>query len=241
MPVREVLDTCAALSAIDEPIPQIGSIAWLWTDDNSNYAGIYVDGPLQAWICVFDHEEPMLTPAFRSTESFLSRLLDDACCADPRRSACDIPGLPREIPLMIRDAAHLESDRQLAARFRQRYDEEANEDLRRLYAQCAICLTPVEDTALVLTFLQDTDMWTPEAAIRLLEVRGWCEGIEEIERLAREGGPNGDGAAMRLLTRMNTDQSRAAISRLRRVLQGQKLESLEMWANRKTALQPPRW
>ncbi len=93
MPVREVLDTGAALSAIDEPIPQVGSIAWLWTDDNSNYAGIYVDGPLEAWICVFDREEPMLAPAFRSTESFLSRLLDDACCADPKRSACDIPGL----------------------------------------------------------------------------------------------------------------------------------------------------
>jgi hypothetical protein len=235
MPVREVLDTCAALSAIEDPIPQVGSIAWLWTDDNSNYAGIYVNGPLQAWICVLDHEEPMLTLAFRSTESFLSRLLDDACRGDPKRPAYDIPSLPRAIPQLISDPAHLESDRQLAALFRQRYAEEANEDLRRLYAQCAICLTPVEDTAQVLTFLEDPDMWTPEAAIRLLEVREWREGIEEIERLAREGRPNGDGAAMRLLTRMNTNESRAAIARLRRVLQGQKLQSLEMWADRKTA------
>jgi hypothetical protein len=241
MPVHEACDTCAALSEIDEPIPQVGSIAWLWTDDNSNYAGVYVDGPLQAWICVLDHEEPMLTPAFRSTESFLSRLLDDACRSDPKRPAYVIPRLPREVPLLIADAAHLESDRQLASLFRQRYAEEADEELRRLYAQCAICLTPVEDTAQVLTFLQDPDMWTPEAAIRLLEVRGWREGIEEIERLARDGRPNGDGAALRLLVRMNTDQSRDAIARLRRVLQGQKFQSLEMWANRKTALQPPRW
>jgi hypothetical protein len=183
----------------------------------------------------------MLTPAFRTTVSFLSRLLDDACCADPKQKVYDIPSLPREIPQLASDPANLESDRQLAALFRQRYKAELDEDMRRLCAHCAICLTPVEDTEQVMTFLSDPDMWTPEAAIRLLEVRQWRKGTEDLERLAREGQPNGDSAAMRLLTRMDTNQSREAISRLRRVLQGQKLKSLEMWADRKTALQPPRW
>jgi hypothetical protein len=125
--------------------------------------------------------------------------------------------------------------------FRQLYGNEPDGDLRRLYAFCSICLTPVESTADVLSFLEDKDMWTPEAAVRLLEVRRYREGVQQLERLAREGGPNGDSAAMRLLVRMNTNQSRLAIANLKRCLDGQKLKSLEIWVNRRFPLQPPQW
>ena len=239
MPLSEVGETCSTLSECE--FPKVGSILWLWTDDNSNYCGVYADGPLRGWICVLNHEEPMLTPAFRATASFLSRLFDDACRADSRTAACDIPTLSREIPQLLSDPANLESDRQLVALFRQRYKQEPDEDLRRLNAHCAICLTPVEDTRQVLSFLTDADMWTPDAAIRLLEVRQWRDGTEELERLAREGGPNGDSAAMRLLARMDTNQSREAIVRLKSVLQGDKLKALVMWTDGKIKLQPPRW
>ncbi len=45
-----------------------------WTDDNSNYAGAYVKGPLAPRVCLVDHEEPDIPPAFRSPESFVRAL-----------------------------------------------------------------------------------------------------------------------------------------------------------------------
>src|SRR5579883_713268 len=115
------------------------------------------------------------------------------------------------------------------------------EDLRRLYALCAMALTPVADTGDVISFFDDDDMWTPEAAVRLLELRHYKRGIESLERLVREGGPNGDAAAIRHLVRLQTDESVQTLARLRKDLEGNKLQTLEMWTRPGIKLQPPRW
>jgi hypothetical protein len=241
MPIAEVVKTHNAMLPLANSLPKVGRVAWFWTDDNSNYCGVYTDGLLCGWLCVLDHEEPMLTPAFRSIASFMSRLLADALNEGGENAACDLPYLVREIPVTGPDSATVRSDRELASLFRRQYSDDTDVDLRRLRAFCSICLTPFEDTKEVLAFLNDVDMWTSEAAIRLLEVRRWRGEVDQIERLAREGRPNGDGAAMRLLARMNTNHSRQAVTRLKQTLQGQKLKRLEMWADRKLPLQPPRW
>jgi hypothetical protein len=241
MPIAEVIKTRDAMEAYANALPKVGEIAWLWTDDNSNYCGVYTDGMLRGWLCVLDHEEPMLTPAFRSIASFMSRLLADAITEEGERGASDLPQLRREIPRTSDDSSHLQQDRELALKFRQRYSEETDDDLRRLFAFCSICLTLVEDTKDVIVFLRDKDMWTPEAAVRLLEIRRWLGEVEQLEELALEGKPNGDGAAMRLLARMNTKLSRQAVARLKHALQGTKLKTLEMWTDRRLSLQPPRW
>ena len=53
--------------------------------------------------------------------------------------------------------------------------------------------------------------------------------MPELERLAIEGGPNGDRAAMRRLVRMDTPESRAALARIRASVSGQKLATLDLW------------
>ena len=232
MPIAEVIETERAMRRYTSILPKVGEVAWLWTDDNSNYCGIYTDGLLGGWLCILDHEEPMLTPAFRSVASFMSQLLFEAHQENGGQRACDIPSVLRDIPQTVVDPTNLQRDRELSSQFYQRYIEEADEDLRRLFAFCSICLTPVEDTEKVTLFLGDSDMWTPAAAVRLLELRHWREAVEQLETLSCEGKPNGDSAAMRLLVRMNTNQSRQAIARLKQTLQGQKLRMLEMWADR---------
>lgn len=240
MTIAEVIQTRHAMAAHANRLCKLPEIAWLWTDDQSNYCGIYTDGPLSGWLFVLNHEEPEVTPAFRSIASFLSRLLAAATDAGDNGTN-DLPSLPREIPETVPDPPNLEGDRELALLFRKRYKEEADEGMRRLYAFCAICLTPVDDTGEVMSFCEDPDMWIPEAAVRLLELRRWRDGVEQLERLAREGKPNGDAAALRLLVRMNTNQSQQAIDRLKQTLQGPKLKMLEMWLRRRPLLQSPRW
>jgi len=51
----------------------------LWGDDQSNYAGIYVDDPFKGKICFVDHEAYYagdLSPLFRNVQSFTNRVVE---------------------------------------------------------------------------------------------------------------------------------------------------------------------
>lgn len=49
----------------------------LWADAESNLAGVYVDGPLTAFVFVFQHDDPDVSPRFESAAAFVDRLLMD--------------------------------------------------------------------------------------------------------------------------------------------------------------------
>jgi hypothetical protein len=117
MPVDEVIGIGASIRSLGDRLPALGRIGWLWTDDNSNYCGIYIDGPLKNWLCVFDHEEEMLTAAFRSISSFMSRLLHETRKSDEQLRACDLPYFEREIPELIPSRETAANDMLLASTF----------------------------------------------------------------------------------------------------------------------------
>jgi hypothetical protein len=221
LPTNEALDITQTLRSFDNP--SLGDVAWLWTDDNSNYAGVYTTGPAAGFVVIFAHDEPSLAPAYRSVAAFLQHLIDSAPkpAADGSEddfdndAAIDIPTIPRQLPVTEDDPAHRESDRALARALLDSYERETDPDRRRLYAQSAVALTPVADTASVTPLLFDPDMWTPEAPVALFELRNHTAATPDLERLARAGQANGDSAALRLLAKWNTPESRAALARLR--------------------------
>jgi hypothetical protein len=245
MPIDDVIEMQPALAEALAQATTIGRVAWLWTDDNSNVAGVFTSGPLENWLVKLDHEEPMLTPAWRTVGSFLERVLDSAPgTASPDHQAIDIPSIPRDVPALEDDPDHVARDRAIARSMTELYEKtnaEDDEDLRRLYASCAMCLTPVRDVDALRVFLRDDDMWTPETAVRLLEFRNYRGPVDAIERLARDGCANGDSAAMRLLVRMQTPDADAAIERLKAILPVSKREQLDEWLARRDKLPPPRW
>src|SRR5439155_16487417 len=91
MPIAEVLRTKQEMAPFAKDLPAEGCVTCFWTDDNSNYCGIYTDGPLSGWLTCLNHDEPMLTPAFRSVVAFLKRLLASAPGIEPKSAACDLP------------------------------------------------------------------------------------------------------------------------------------------------------
>lgn len=68
--VREMQDALSDFEVFESILP-------LWTDDNSNYVAIYVDGPLKHRVCYLNHEETDNSPAFRSVENFIRELEKD--------------------------------------------------------------------------------------------------------------------------------------------------------------------
>ena len=242
MPMREAIETQPALGELTASVADVGRIVWLWSDDNSNYLGVYTTGRLTGWLVKLNHEDPILTPAYRSVGTFLVRLLAAAPGTAPQgQAAIDLVMVPQDVPVIVDDPQHVDTDRMHARTLAEMYSHEADEDRRRVLSMSSICLTPVADTGSIAPFLREPDMWTPETAVLLMELRRFGGASEEVERLAREGSPNGDSAAMRLLVRLGNSASNAAIARLQGQLSGQKLRCLEQWVRLRDRMQPPRW
>lgn len=224
MSIDEVLRMDRDIESIWDQMAHLGRIWLFWTDDNSNYIGMYTDGPVAGWLTVLSHDSPQLTPAFRSVENFVRVLVGSR--ENPR--VCDAATIPTDVPVVVDDPSTVEADRRLASHFRDLYHAEQDDDMRRLYAETSIVLTPVADTASIVEFLADPDMWTPEAAALLLGKRRVTSAIPALGQLAEHGHPNGDGAAIRALAAMRTSEAQRELDRLSKVLQGQKHKYLSM-------------
>jgi hypothetical protein len=237
LPIREAIETNRELADALRDEPKAGDILWLCTDDNSNYAGVFLDGPLAGFVTVLNHEEPELTPAFRSIGSFVARAFR-AGDQGAEREVVDIPGIDRELPTSAPAPGSEVADRALAQEFLVRYRAAVDDRSRLAWACSFLCVLPFPDTDLAVELLREPDMWIPERAVNLLELRRHAAPAE-LERLAREGAANGYGAAIRALVRLATPEARAALARLGADLTGQKRQTLAMWRGRRPL--PPRW
>jgi hypothetical protein len=232
MPIDEALRICAAITET----AQLGSVVWLWTDDNSNYCGLSLDGPAGGWVARFDHENQMLTPSFRSLTHFCCALW--AAIANDVDEICDVNDIPADVPEVRPVGKHLREDRQLATTFLNLFRAEQNEDQRRLYAFSSMCLTPVEDTKEVPHFLDDPDPYTADAAVKILEIRRFPGGIDGLEKLART---RRGGWALRWLVLLDSSEARQAIARLRQTLDKDGLSDLDRFIKRRDSLPPATW
>lgn len=75
MAVEDVLDTLECLREGQESYCPSPDARYLFSDDNSNWAGIYVTGPLTGKIVLLDHDDPSEAPRFRSLSSFIDAMI----------------------------------------------------------------------------------------------------------------------------------------------------------------------
>ncbi|WP_182914658.1 hypothetical protein [Paenibacillus thiaminolyticus] len=96
----EIIELHKCLADVEE----FQDILPLWSDDNSNYVGLYCRGPLQNKVCYISHEETDLSPGFRSVSSFLASL--------EQSPDLDWDDLKKDYPAEADiDTQHLEDDR----------------------------------------------------------------------------------------------------------------------------------
>jgi hypothetical protein len=192
-----------------------------WADDQSNYAALYVEGPLAGRVCLLNHEELDPAPVYRSVASFLTAVANAGkrgFFADgtdyPTPPSADYPALGPA------DATEAEkSDDQDAIRSLVPLSETAVEDDERiLYAFSIMALTPYESTADLLRFSEDEDFYIQERACDLLGLRRWESAIPTLEEVALHGVSNGKIAAIRALGRIGTGTALRALVRVHEML-----------------------
>lgn len=161
-------------------------LRFFWTDDNSNYVGIYVQGPLLGMVCVFNHDGGTFVPAFRQLQDFLvwtgDHPLDDIF-TDPIFS----PAFPTAAPDPSHDGADWGRAQTLFA------GVEDGEDSPRL--ACAMSLTPAGHSDVLLPYLNHADFYVVARAVEILTLRRSERAYEHIKALAGDGDYRSNGAA----------------------------------------------
>ncbi|MFT9845964.1 HEAT repeat domain-containing protein [Aneurinibacillus sp. REN35] len=192
MSIQEIVEAVECLSAFEmyrEIIP-------LWTDDHSNYVGVYFWGPMQYRVCYINHEETDLSPAFRSVQSF-STLLEQHPESDWYDLPKDYPGSETNAALIANDmVAIAELNTALQA-------EELDEEIRCQLLFSIMALTPYHKLDTLMSYMDDENMYVQERACEILGFHKYEPAKSRLEEIAESGSHNGKTAARSALARMN--------------------------------------
>jgi len=182
-----------------------------WTDDNSNYAGVFASGQLAGRIFRIDHEEVRPEPCWRSVESFYDALLDG------RDAGLDWWSLATDYPRQATDRAP--ADDALASRLFELHREQPGSAAgQRAVFQALALSSPATHEAEVVSLLRSDDMWIQERAVQILG--HWrCEAaVPNIVEVARHGQHNGRTAGIGALKRIGSPDAQTALHSLRQEL-----------------------
>ncbi len=176
-----------------------------WTDDNSNYAGAFLEGPLFGMVAFMDHEELMPVPVYSSVSSFLTALV-----ASPEK---DWSELAHEYPRVTLAKNHeMERDRTVRDLFVSRHER----DQENVWAaHVALQFVARGDFELVRGYLKSTDMWIQEAACYVTGRLKIDELVGDLEHVALDGMHNGRIRSILALKQIETARSNDALIRLR--------------------------
>ncbi len=180
----------------------------VWTDDNSNFACIYLGGPLAGKIFLLDHEEQDTTPAFRSIDSFYSRLLQ------PEVGWWDWEA---DFPTVAPDPKDAQ-DLALADYYWSIFEKCNPHSNRALIAgRRFLALLPFHSSERAEILLTCENGWIQEAACGLLGKRRLIQSAPRLAEVARLGTQNGRIAAILALAKLGTE-GRTHLKTLRKEL-----------------------
>lgn len=168
----------------------------LWTDDNSNYVGVFYKGPLKYRVCYIDHEETDISPCFRSVSSFIRTI--------EQNPELDWRELKKEYPAETESSVQeLEDDLKCIDELNGLISiDEVDEDLRCQLLFSIMALTPRQHLDSLIKYLDDEDMYVQERACEILGFHRFAPAKDKLIEVSESGMHNGKMAAKRVLTRL---------------------------------------
>lgn len=192
--IIEVAEFMSEIEVYQDIIP-------LWTDDNSNYIGVYIQGASKYRICYINHEETDLSPGFRSISSFITKLglhpnFDWDELEKDYPSEIEISSTEMDEDLScIDELNNLISSNQLE-----------NDDIRCQYIFSIMALTPIKHLESLIKYLDDEDMYVQEKACEIIGFHRYIPAREKLLEVSKNGMHNGKLAAKRALARIREKQ-----------------------------------
>jgi hypothetical protein len=216
-------------AAIDHEAIRSDGMNWrtccpFWSDYNSNFAAMYLAGPLSGKVCFFEHGAPDLSPVYRTLSSFLEAL------TVAKREGNDWYQwqlLPTDYPTRTEYYLHRKGqptpatnsektrDLEIAAVLRSQLARlpASAEDDRRYLSYCIIGLTPAENQNAVLEFLNDADPWIQARAATVVGLLRYLPAVPKLADIAFHGPGNAVIASINALGRIGTPECREVLMR----------------------------
>ncbi|HZW08255.1 MAG TPA: hypothetical protein VFF65_14115 [Phycisphaerales bacterium] len=206
LPVSEVI----ASPDFGPPLLQRWRAVLCFTDDESNYAGVYTAGPLAGTVLLLNHDEPSPAPRYWTVNDLLGAIADSSIeDAMWKRAGAQLPVAmnPQPVATQAKPAA-------LADRVRTLADAEPDEEKRRDLLVCLLHLIPATRIAEVRAALDYDDIWLPELAAEIVGAARDEASLPALVALARQRRRNGDIAAILAIGQLATPAARAALLQL---------------------------
>ena len=183
----------------------------LWTDDNSNYAAVFMRGDLAPRVALLDHDETEYTPCFFSPVSFEAAQRRGA---KGEKAWCE---LTQDYPVTSpEDYPLLDLDRALGLKYLAEYLAHPKDEHRQL-AFHAMNLLPFSEAHRIGPLLRSNDMWVQERACRTLGKRRYEPAIDALYQIALRSSHNGEIAAILALQQMESTKARDLVANLKKV------------------------
>jgi len=204
LPPDEAVDVLATLRECADTYPPSPEARYLFTDDGSNWAGVFVEGPLIGKLTLLDHDETSRAPRFRDTRSFAVRL------AEAGRAELSWSKMPTDYPLAAACEPALAAEAlPLAIAYLDDYRAAVEVDDALLAAEVAVHLLPPTEWAALRELLS-----SPHQFVRYLAVgvaghqkqRRLVPDLVAIARAARDADNYGHwSAAVKALVAINAE------------------------------------
>lgn len=181
----------------------------LWTNENSDYAALYIGGPLLGRITLLPHDGESADPGWRNWTNFVQRVAQFGDQGLPydniRPTYCDYP---QTAPGASEDDA---DDWNAVQQLRKRQNTPDLYDRSRVAGQIPI-LTPFIYTDSLLADLDGNDFDLQSHVCEVLGMRQYTPAISRLSDLARRPRTgNAHNAAIGALGQMRTPESLAAL------------------------------
>ena len=174
-------------------------VCLLWTNDHSNYAGVYLAGPLRGKVCIIDHEEEMYAPVFRSIKTFIAAILSHQLNDLHNQSILKSKGL--DYPALNASPAEKEADLAIARALIKALDDVPETDYYQ--SGMAVCyLMPDTHLDLLKPFLYQDNMWVQEVACGVLAIHQYAPAEAWLKEISQTGKGNALLAAEQALRYM---------------------------------------
>jgi hypothetical protein len=206
-------------SELKRPLDGSDELHIFWTDDNSNYAGLYTSGKLKDKICFIDHDEIDLSPLFDSMYSFYESLLRIAeensikIKSESYEDLTDWDEMKTDFPILDTSSENIKNF-ELAKYFIKKYASENDKYKKRHFAFCAMNLLPMSETVRIIDFVNSDDMWIQERACELIGKKHYEKGIPILVEIAKNGMNNGKVASLSALRNFKTEETEKEIEKL---------------------------
>lgn len=176
---------------------EIDDLFPLWTDNNSNYIGVYIKGHLEGKVCFFSHEAD-ISPTYPNITVFLNELMKDVEC-NWEDLQTYYPILEKNICSEQEKNENLKIIEELNKVLK---DENLSEFLIQHYSFSIMALTPHTHLETIYPFLQSEDMYIQEKACNILGLHQYKPAITFLKEITENGTINGKFAAQNAINNM---------------------------------------